>query len=62
MFRERGFHKVFAHVVEPNTPSIRVLEKLGFRQEGVLRAETLLDGEYVDTRRYGMLKREWMDA
>jgi len=54
-----GLHKVNAGLIEPNVASRRALEKVGFRQEGHFRQEVVIDGEYVDTMRYGMLKEEF---
>ncbi|NHN46505.1 GNAT family N-acetyltransferase [Halostella sp. JP-L12] len=54
-FNDRGLHKVWARVNEDNRASIRVLEKHGFEQEGVLREQEYVDGEYVDVRRYGLI-------
>lgn len=54
-FNERGLHKVMARVFEENTPSRRVLEKLGFEVEARLRDHYYIDGEYVDTYLFGLL-------
>ncbi len=59
-FGHRRLHKVWAMVIEPNVPSQTVLEKLGFELEGTYRKETFHDGEYVDSRRYGILADEWL--
>ena len=61
-FGERRLHKVWAMVVEPNDPSRKVLESLGFEQEGHYRKETFYRGEYVDSYRYGMLAEDWLDG
>lgn len=57
-FDDRGLHKVWAQVVEGNEASMRVLEKLGFQQEGVLRDQEYADGDFVDVYRYGLLSSE----
>ncbi|SDQ72033.1 GNAT family N-acetyltransferase [Halopelagius longus] len=54
-FNERGLHKVMARVFEGNKTSQRILEKLGFEEEGYLREHYFVDGEYVDTRFFGLL-------
>lgn len=58
-FHERGAHKFCAAVFEPNRPSQRVMEKLGFTREAVERDAEFIDGEYVDTYVYGLLRDEW---
>jgi RimJ/RimL family protein N-acetyltransferase len=58
-FGELGLNKVVAGVIAPNIGSIRALEKAGFRQEGRFREDVLIDGEYKDTYRYGILRKEF---
>ena len=58
-FRERRLNKVWAHVLESNTGSQRVLEKLGFTQEGRLRQNCFIDGDFEDAYHYGLLAEEW---
>lgn len=42
-----------------NLGSARVLEKLGFRPEGTLREDCVVDGVVSDSWVYGLLLREW---
>ncbi len=58
-FSERRLHKIWTHVIESNPGSQRVLEKLGFEQEGRLREECFIDGDFEDIYRYGLLAEEW---
>ena len=58
-FDRLGLHKVRARTFADNDPSRRVLEKLGFREEGVLREEAFVDGEWVDQVYYGLTESEW---
>lgn len=55
---ERRLRKLFARVFEGNEASARVLEKVGFRQEGRLREHYYVDGEYLDATLYGYLVDE----
>jgi RimJ/RimL family protein N-acetyltransferase len=55
-FDERRLHKVSARVLEGNEPSRRVLEALGFAEEGVLREHYHVDGEYVDATLYATFR------
>ena len=57
-FDELGLHKVWARTVGDNETSKRVLEKLGFQQEGVLQEHWYGFGRYVDEYRFGLLKSD----
>ena len=54
-FDQRRLHKVAANAFATNPASQRVLEKVGFEQEGHFREHVYIDGEYVDVYRYGVL-------
>jgi len=58
-FTKMLLHRVSANVVANNHRSIRVLEKLGLRQEGRLREQEFFKARYWDTLVYGMLEEEW---
>jgi RimJ/RimL family protein N-acetyltransferase len=60
LFRVRGLHKVSAEVDARNAPSARLLERLGFTREGLLRAHTWIKGEWTDDLLYGLLADEWL--
>jgi [ribosomal protein S5]-alanine N-acetyltransferase len=60
-FRALDLHRIQALVLPSNTGSVRVLEKLGFRREGVLRDYVLRWGEFQDRTIYGLLRDEWSD-
>ncbi len=59
LFREIQVRKVVAYCVEDNTPSWRLMEKLGMRREALFREYTLLDGQWRNECVYGLLSREW---
>lgn len=58
-FDDRGLHKVLARVFEHNDASMRVLETLGFQQEGRLREQDYVRGQYRDTHLFGILADEY---
>ena len=58
-FDRLGLHKVRARRFAGNDPSKRVLEELGFGEEGVLRDEAFVEGEWVDQVYYGLTDAEW---
>ncbi|MDZ5810788.1 GNAT family protein [Halorubrum sp. AD140] len=54
-FDERGLQKVVARAFEGNAAPRRVLDKLGFKEEGYLRDHYFVNGEYIDTYLFGLL-------
>lgn len=54
-----GQRRVFADTDPDNAPSRKLLERLGFRLEGVLRAEWETHIGIRDTALYGLLAEEW---
>jgi RimJ/RimL family protein N-acetyltransferase len=58
-FDELDLHRLNTGVYEPNRPSQRVMEKLGFVREGVERKAIYIEGAWYDTYRYGLLREEW---
>ena len=61
-FAERRLNKLRADVLATNDASRHVLETLGFVEEGLLREEKYVYGEYVDVHRFGLLADDWADA
>ena len=45
-----------------NEASRGLLESLGFEEEGRIRRDRFIDGEYVDTVKYGLLREDWRDG
>jgi ribosomal-protein-alanine N-acetyltransferase len=54
-----GLHKVYASADARNLASIRVMQKLGMQQEGILREHRFYRGEWVDEVRFGILASEF---
>jgi len=61
-FDALGLHRVEATAFSSNDASRRVLEKLGFTEEGVARGKALVEGAWTDVVRYGLLEAEWVDS
>ena len=59
LFRETDLHRVYATVSVENAPSIRLLERLDFAREGVMREHYLIQGRRVDEIIFGILRHEW---
>ena len=49
----------FAHVLEGNAASCRVLDKLGMINEGIRRQHVRKGKKLLDVVLYGMLRDEW---
>jgi len=58
-FDTLDLNRVQAEVDTRNPASYRVMEKLGFVREGLLREDCIVDGEISDTYVYGLLRRDW---
>jgi [ribosomal protein S5]-alanine N-acetyltransferase len=50
-----GLHRVQADIRPENLPSQRLVERLGFRQEGLLRRYLDIDGDWRDHLAYALL-------
>ncbi len=59
-FEDLELHRLEADVDPRNEPSLRLLERLGFRREGFLRERYHLAGEIQDSVMLGLLRREWV--
>jgi [ribosomal protein S5]-alanine N-acetyltransferase len=52
-------NRLEADIDPRNEGSARVLERLGFRREGLLRERWMVAGEVSDSALYGLLSRDW---
>lgn len=48
MFDEHGLHRIEANIMPKNKPSLQVVEKLGFQQEGLARKYLKINGQWED--------------
>jgi len=58
-FRTLMLHRIEADIDPRNDASRRLLERLGFRREGLLRERFFVDGEASDSEFHGLLAQEW---
>ena len=58
-FTSMGINKIEAKIEPENTASIKLLEKLNFSQEGLLRQHEFEKGKYVDLAIFSLLKSEY---
>jgi ribosomal-protein-alanine N-acetyltransferase len=61
LFGEIRLNKVCANTAEDNIACWKLLEKSGFRQEGILKEHNYRENEdkFYDDIRYGILRKEW---
>ena len=48
-------HRLIAHVLEDNEPSIKLLERIGFRLEGLCEKNIRVNGQWKNHRLYAIL-------
>jgi ribosomal-protein-alanine N-acetyltransferase len=61
-FEVMELNRVEATTHTENQRSMRVLEKLGFQREGVLRDYYCREGMYNDQVLFSLLRREWWET
>lgn len=59
IFRETKIRRLFAYVAEENMASRKLLEKIGFVQEGVCREHYVINGVATNEVYYGLLRKEF---
>ena len=57
-FSTMEMHRIYAYTSTKNTPSRALLSKVGFKEEGILRQNTLRDGVWDDTAVMAILKSD----
>ena len=50
-----GLRKIYLNTLDTNARNIRINKELGFRVEGILRDECLIDGKFYDVLRMGLV-------
>jgi RimJ/RimL family protein N-acetyltransferase len=58
-FGELNAHRVVAFCNANNAASVRVMEKIGMRRDGLLRETRWWNGAWADEYVYAMLERDW---
>jgi ribosomal-protein-alanine N-acetyltransferase len=61
VFSETSLRKLLAYVHDANLASCKLLEKLGFVQEGFLREHYVINGQAENEVLYALLKKDWAD-
>ena len=58
-FEERGIERIYAYVMESNINSIKLHEKCGYLQEGILRKSVFKNGKFYNQIILSILKEEF---
>ena len=58
-FRVLGIDKIYVSTLQTHLRNIKLNEEIGFRVEGLLREEVLLDGRRLDVLRMGLCRRQF---
>jgi RimJ/RimL family protein N-acetyltransferase len=61
LFLSKDIVRVQAHADVRNVASQKVLEKAGFRREGIIRKFKFIRGEWRDAYLYSILREEWKE-
>jgi RimJ/RimL family protein N-acetyltransferase len=59
-FDDLNLRRIWAHCFATNVPVLRGAAGIGFRQEGTLRQNAYVGGEYVDVVVIGILREEFL--
>lgn len=63
IFKKAGMRRVYGGVIADNIRSRKLVESVGFVQEGLLRQHCVLaSGKVNDAYFYGMLKKDWLKS
>jgi ribosomal-protein-alanine N-acetyltransferase len=60
-FEDLGLHRLQVAIIPRNHASRRVVEKLGFRDEGIAKRYLEINGIWEDHIRYAMTAEEWWE-
>lgn len=58
-FEDAGLHRIQAGVMPRNAASARVLEKVGFRREGLAKRYLFIAGAWEDHDIYALTTEDW---
>jgi [ribosomal protein S5]-alanine N-acetyltransferase len=58
-FEKIGIEKIWADINLANIAILKVIERLGFKSEGLLRKDRIIGGRRVDVLRIDLLREEF---
>lgn len=59
-FNKLNFNRIFTTVSEPNTASRKLSERVGLKEEGLMRGHIITGGRTIDVYMFGVLRDEWL--
>lgn len=59
-FMDRGLERIWAKVLQDNISALRMLEKCGYKKEGILRKSILKNGTFLDEVILSVLKEDFL--
>lgn len=59
-FEQFNFHRIEAQIIVNNGASIRMVQKLGFQEEGILRERLFANNRFHDMKMVSLLKEDFM--
>lgn len=59
VYRNYDVNRIYAKCHLENVASARVMEKLGMKREGIMRACVYKEGKFIDMYCYSILRAEW---
>lgn len=59
VFHNQNWRRIWLQTTAPNERAIKAYRKCGFVEEGRLRQQAFVNGEYVDVVLMGLLRNEW---
>lgn len=58
-FTQYGLHRIEINIRPENKPSLRVVQKLGLREEGLRKKYLFINGNWADHRSFAVTLEEW---
>ena len=58
-FKKMGLHSIEGNVNPKNIPSIKLLEKLGFKQEAYFKENFYYNGKFLDSAIFSLIISDW---
>lgn len=59
LFNTKNFNKLYCQTAAFNIPSLKMLEQIGFKRDGILREHHELNGKLWDDYIYSILRSDW---